>query len=186
MTNPKPRTAAAGSGTRVTANTPGADNSDDLLRQLIKLTESVEKLANRPAGRAVPPPAPTPTPTPTPPPGPPEREPAENERLTMLFAYNFLGEVVGRRNFRFTLRAVADRDRDGLRFTELRGGTFARLRSADNRIEELENLVAGTRVKLTVIPDDQAIDAIVVLERRGGVPVAIGNCQGPVPGVIID
>jgi hypothetical protein len=185
MTNPKPRTPSAGSGTRVTANTPDADNSDDLLRQLIKLTESVEKLANRPAARAVPPP-PTPTPTPTPSPGPPEREPAENERLTMLFAYDFLGEALGRRNFRFTRPAVADRDRDGLRFTDLRGGTFARLRSADNRIEELENLVAGTRVRLTVIPDDQAIDAIVVLERRDGVPVAIGNCQGPVPGVIID
>jgi len=218
MTNPKPpratpaasRAAAGRPATRkATAERPPTENAettsaatadadgtpdapesrDALLRQLVRLTDSVERLARQ----TPPPPPPTTSPptasppnTPTPTTTPPDRTPAEIERLTVLFAYNFLGEVLSRRNFQFTPRVAVDRDEDGLRFTELRGGTFARVRSADNKVEELENLVVNTRFALQVIPPEQAIDAIVVLERKGGAPVAIGDCQGPVRDVIVD
>lgn len=188
-TKAEPAKAAAG---RPAAADPGAGREpsddatksrDDLLRQLVRLTDAVEKLANRtppPTEPPTPPPPTTPPITSTPP------DPVVDERRKVLFAYDYLGEVLNRRNFRFNPRAEVDRDDVGLTFRNL-GEVVAsvRLRSADNTVEPLSGITNNVRVELQKIPDDQPIDAFLVLDPQG-VPVAIADCEPAIEGVDVE
>lgn len=151
--------AAPGRGRSAQLAPTKPDDNGALLQLLTRLTESVEKLAQPSQG-----PGSSPT-------------PEEKERATVLFAYDFLGLVLGRPNF----PAPVDVERNGneLTFRDLRNGagTFALLRAADNTREELAGLVENTPVELKVIPNDQAIDSIVIFTEKDGVPLAVAECQ---------
>ncbi|WP_328475145.1 hypothetical protein OHA21_17695 [Actinoplanes sp. NBC_00393] len=155
MTNSKQ--SAADTGTAAIA-------PEELMRQLVRLTDSVQQLARQGAS----------TPQPAPPPAGAQPDPAADERRKVLFAYDYLGQVLDRRNFQLK-RVTVTRTADGLTFTDLNGGVSARLRSAGNRTETLTGLSEGVQVDLKEIPDDDRIDAFLVLDGQG-VPVALGNC----------
>jgi len=149
----------------VPVRTPAEAEREELLRHIAALTASVNTLAQRAL-----PPAIGEADTST-------RSQAEADQATVLFAYNFLGEVLGRQDFNVP-RVAVSRGSKTLTFTELRGGAFALVRAANNQVDNLDNLVVNQPFALT-IPDSQAIDAIVMFDRAGGVPVAIGECPGP-------
>jgi hypothetical protein len=107
----------------------------------------------------------------------------------VVFGYEFLGEVLGRRGLTaFQLRrVVVERAEGTLTFRNLEGATVARVRTANNVVRVLEGLTEGTEVTVdegpNPIPDNQRIDSIVMFESLGGAPVALGPCLGPVSGV---
>lgn len=178
MTEPKTPRTSTGPGRSKAAEAPAAPESqEELLRQLTVLAAAVEKLA-----RGGPPPRPGEPPGPCPPP-----DPDADERRRVQFAYEFLGEVLGRRGQpAFAVpRVTVTRDRGRLTFTELRGGTVARLRARDGTTDVLEELREGVAAQ-TSIPDEQPIDSIVVLDGRDGPAVAIGPCLAPLPPIIIE
>jgi hypothetical protein len=110
------------------------------------------------------------------------------ERLRAVFAYDFLGVVLGRRApSLFDLKRVTvDRGFGTLTFTGLAGATVARVRAANNTVKVLLGLQEGVPVTIDqdpdAIPDGQRIDSIVTFTALGGVPVAVGPCLGPVNG----
>jgi hypothetical protein len=166
---------------------PASDNGhDQLLQQLVRLTESVEKLAQR---TTTPPPPPPPDDTPPPPPPPSTTsdppDPARDTRNRVLFAYLFLGEVLGRRDFAVP-RVNVERPASGkLKFTglvtALGAATVVRLRAANNQTQTISGLQEDVEVT-TTIPDTQRIDSIVFL-TNDGVPVGVGDCEEPIEGV---
>ncbi|MEU8413468.1 hypothetical protein AB0C24_11815 [Amycolatopsis japonica] len=113
------------------------------------------------------------------------------ERTRVVFAYDFLGVVLGRRAPSvFQLKTVTVvRETGTLTFTGLAGATAAKIRSAGNITQSLQGLQEGVRVTIDegpkAIPDGQRIDSIVTFTAIGGTPVAIGPCLGPVDGGII-
>jgi hypothetical protein len=112
------------------------------------------------------------------------------QRARVVFAYDFLGVVLGRRApsvFQLTLVGVT-RESGRLTFTGLKGATAARVRSARNQVRLLEGLADGQPVRIDQAPnaiDDAArIDSIVTFTVAGGVPVALGPCLDPVDGIV--
>jgi hypothetical protein len=105
----------------------------------------------------------------------------------VVFAYDFLGVVLGRRApSLFQLRTVnVVRDFGTLTFTGIGDATVAKIRAAGNRVKTVE-IREGEAVTIDrdpdAINDDQRIDSIITFTSVGGVPVAIGPCQGPVFG----
>jgi hypothetical protein len=182
MTDPKkPPSSGAQSRSKASEPAPAADTTgtvevvvpsdplNRLLEQLAKIADSVAKL---PGGVATREPA-------------AETGPAAEERRKAVFAYEFLGEVLGRRGFAVAKVGVV-RDRDGnqgnLTFTNLGLGKTARVRAADNSQDIIENLQENVQVN-TDIPNGLPIDSIVVLDAVG-VPVAIGPCLRPTSNFI--
>ena len=112
------------------------------------------------------------------------------ERARVVFAYDFLGVVLGRRAPSvFQLKTVTvERDFGTLTFTGLAGATAAKIRAADNTVKVLEGLRDGDAVTIdrdpNAINDNQRIDSIVTFTALGGTPVGIGPCLGPVGGVV--
>jgi hypothetical protein len=198
MTNPKtPESRAVASRTKPAAPAPTTDrdmtttstsdnppspdpshgNGDQakLLEQLVTLTQSISNLVqqNTDASDDKPPP----------------RSPEETR---VVFAYDFLGVVLGRRDPRvFQLRTVGvTRNERRLTFTDLKGATVAKVRGANNGTQLLEGLRDNEPATIrtegdNAIPDQVEIDSIVILSARDGVPVAIGPCQPPVPGGLV-
>jgi hypothetical protein len=158
MTNPRnPR-----------SNPSPPKDQDELLRQLVRLADSVQALAERPTTE--------PDTTPT------SATPADAERDKVEFAYTFLSELLVRSALNgdlltaqrvLTPPADLTRTGDGLTFRELNGATVARVQ-AGATVVVLENLQENTAVRPGNIPDDQLIDSILLL--RDGVPVAIALC----------
>jgi len=152
-----------------TTDAPAPDSLQQLLEQLGRIADSVTRLtepksAAADAGQAA------------------ESGPAAQERAKALFAYEFLGEVLGRPGFAVPRVQVSRGTTVGrgrfittLIFQQLNGGTTARVRAADNRQQILLNLQVGNPVDVEEIPVEQPIDSIVVLDGSG-VPVAIGPC----------
>jgi hypothetical protein len=110
------------------------------------------------------------------------------ERARVVFAYDFLGVVLGRREpsvFQLTTVTV-ERDFGTLTFTGLGAATAAKIRAADNTVRFLEGLRDGVAVTIDedphAISDNLRIDSIITFTARGGTPVAIGPCLGPVGG----
>jgi hypothetical protein len=105
----------------------------------------------------------------------------------VVFAYDFLGVVLGRRApSLFQLRTVnVTRDFGTLTFTNIGAATIAKIRAANNRVKTVE-IREGVPVVIDQGPDgiddNQRIDSIITFTSAGGVPVAIGPCQGPVFG----
>jgi hypothetical protein len=185
MTDPKkPPSSGAQSRSKASESAPAAeatgtaeivlppDPLNRLLEQLGRIADSVARLPGTPG---------------TGPGGEPAAEtgPAAEERRKALFAYEFLGEMLGRRGFAVPKVGVV-RDRDGnqgnLTFTNLGLGKTARVRAANNSQDIIENLQENVSVN-TDIPNGQPIDSIVVLDAVG-VPVAIGPCRGPISNLI--
>lgn len=113
------------------------------------------------------------------------------ERARVLFAYDFLGVVLGRRApSLFQLSAVnVTRDFGTLTFTNLGAAKVARIRGADNRVKTVdvtENVAVTIDENPDAIEDNVRIDSIVTFTSRGGAPVAIGPCLGPVGGIEVD
>ncbi|WP_410672204.1 hypothetical protein [Amycolatopsis sp. cmx-4-68] len=112
------------------------------------------------------------------------------ERARVVFAYDFLGVVLGRRAPSvFQLKTVTVvREFGTLTFTGLAGATAAKIRAADNTVQVLEGLREGVAVTIDegphAIADNLRLDSIVTFTAIGGTPVAIGPCLGPVGGVI--
>jgi hypothetical protein len=113
------------------------------------------------------------------------------ERARVVFAYDFLGVVLGRRApsvFQLKTVTVVRASRT-LTFTGLAGATAAKIRADDNTVQVLEGLREDEPVTIDegpkAISDDRRIDSIVTFTVAGGTPVAIGLCQGPVGGGII-
>jgi len=155
----------------------GVDRQEQLLKQIADLTKSVKLLAEK---KSPPEPVASRAAAST---SPPTATAAEQKQRRVQFAYRFLGAMLGRAatessEFR-TPRVEVARKAGKLTFTELHGGTVARLRAADNTAEELTNLRKNV-ARVITIPDAQRIDSIVVLDSPDGVPVAIGGCIPPV------
>lgn len=188
MTNPKTsetravaRTKPAATPEIPAAKDPAPDNQSVVLEQLVALTQSIKELVARST-------------EPTPPPPSDTTDPVVRNRV--VFAYDFLGKVLGRRAPRvFEPRAVVvQRDGDFVTFTGLKvdglpTGTFARIRSNRNVVVLLEDLRDGEPRSVATDPNenkqitfDQRIDSIVVFDKVGGTPVAIGNCLPPSNG----
>ena len=114
------------------------------------------------------------------------------ERQRVVFGYDFLGVVLGRRAPSLFRLSTVDVDRDfgTLTFTNLRGATVARVRAANNTVKVLEGLRDGVAVTIdqdpNAIDDNQRIDSIVTFTSLGGVPVAIGPCKGAVGSIEVD
>ncbi|MGW5723567.1 hypothetical protein ACWEVP_45880 [Amycolatopsis sp. NPDC003865] len=178
MTNPKTTESRAVAGrTKQVAEVEPKSDRDAMLAQLVSLTKSIGELAKQANG------APGVQVTAT-----PDDDPVLRQQDRVRFAYNFLGFVLGRRApsvFQLTTVEV-HRDTRTLTFTGLGAATAARIRAADNRSQFLEGLVDGRPVVIDEGKDairyDQRIDSIVTFTSKGGVPVAIGPCQDPVPG----
>jgi hypothetical protein len=117
------------------------------------------------------------------------------EQARVLFAYDFLGVVLGRRApslFQLTTVNV-ERDFGTLTFTNLGIAKVARIRAANNRVKVVQGLQNGVPVTIDqdtdantkdAIDDNQRIDSIVTFTSLGGAPVAIGPCLGPAGGGI--
>jgi hypothetical protein len=113
------------------------------------------------------------------------------EQARVLFAYDFLGVVLGRRApslFQLTTVNV-ERNFGTLTFTNLGIAKVARIRAANNRVKVVQGLQNGVPVTIDqdtdantkdAIDDNQRIDSIVTFTSLGGAPVAIGPCLGPV------
>jgi hypothetical protein len=165
MTNPKtPRSTAS------PAKDPSKDQ-DELLRQLVRLADSVQALAERQTTDPEPPPTPTTSST-----------PADDERDKVEFAYRFLSELLVRSALNgdllnaqrlLTPRAQVTRNGDGLTFPALNGADEARVR-AGRTTEVLRNLQPNVARRPGNIPDSQLIDSIILLDD--GVPVGIALC----------
>ncbi|WP_406356399.1 hypothetical protein [Streptomyces sp. NBC_00658] len=155
----------------------GVDRQEQLLEQIADLANSVKMLAEK---KSPPTPVASRAAVST---SPPTATAAEQKQRRVRFAYLFLGDMLGRAatessEFR-TPRVQVAREAGKLTFTELHGGTVARLRGADNTAEVLTNLRKNV-ARVIKIPDAQRIDSIVVLDGPDGVPVAIGGCVPPV------
>jgi hypothetical protein len=113
------------------------------------------------------------------------------ERARVVFAYDFLGVVLGRRAPSvFQLKTVTvQRNLGTLTFTDLAGATTAKIRAANNTVQVLEGLRDGVPATIDqgpkAIPDTQRIDSIVTFTVVGGTPVAIGPCLGVIETVVI-
>ena len=148
---------------------------EESLRQLVKLTASVEKLAMTTITAAE-----------------PSARAAVTAELTpevrkVLFAYTLLGEQLGRREADFKVLHVGVNKGETdetppsrtLTFVELPdGGDTALLRARNGQVEVLEDLQAGEAKTVVDIPTGQRIDEIVILDDRGGVPLATA-CPRP-------
>jgi hypothetical protein len=163
--------------TQSTTDSPQTTYNDQnpVLDQLVSLTRSISTLVQQNAGTTTGEPATT-----------------DNAQQTrVVFAYDFLGAVLGRRAPSvFQLKIVTvTRDFGSLTFTGLAGATVAKIRAANNTVQVLQGLREGEAVVIdqgvNAIPDEQRIDSIVTFTALGGVPVAIGPCLGPVSGGII-
>jgi hypothetical protein len=183
-------TDAAGTPSKTVATTstaddhplaePVHDDQNPLLEQLVALTRSISELARRESiGSGGQPPTT---------PGSTASEIADAaQRARVVFAYDFLGVVLGRRAPSvFQLPAVeVDREPGFLTFTNLKGATVAKVRAANNTVRVLENLQDGGRVRIDdgpdAIADGQRIDSIVIFKSVDGVlvPVALGPCLSP-------
>ena len=113
--------------------------------------------------------------------------PAQQARV--VFAYDFLGFVLGRRAPSVFQLPAVNVIRDGnneLTFTSLGKATAAKVRSADNHVQLLKDLTddpIGIQQKdkdNQPISSDQPIDSIVTFTSLGGTPVAIGPCLSAV------
>ncbi len=181
MTNPKTteqrnvtsRAKPASPPAKTDAPAPEKQRTDPVLDQLVSLTRSISTLVQQNVD-----------------------DNAANADLTtaataaqtrVVFAYDFLGVVLGRRApSLFQLRTVTVvRDFGTLTFTGIGAATVARIRAANNRVKTVE-IREGEPVTIDrdpdAITDDQRIDSIITFTSVGGVPVAIGPCQGPVFG----
>lgn len=172
MTNPKTSESRAVAGRAKPTNDspePTAPVSQDVvLEQLVALTRSIKDLVERSTE-----------------PSQPQADigdPAQRARV--VFAYEFLGSVLGRRAPRvFQLRKVGvTRGFRELTFTGLQGATAAKIRSNRNVVVELTELRDGAAVNIDPITSDERIDSIVVFNVPGGVPVAIGPWVDPLNG----
>lgn len=158
MTNPRnPR-----------SNPSPPKDQDELLRQLVRLADSVQTLAERR----------TTEPDTTPPPP----TPADVERDKVEFAYTFLSELLVRSALNGDLltaqrvlapRAQVIRNADGLTFPALGGADEARVQAGRTTVV-LRNLQPNVAVRPGDIPDSQLIDSIILLDD--GVPVGIALC----------
>jgi hypothetical protein len=174
---------AAGTGEPVTdkpdteLSTESAhDRPNPLLDQLVALTRSIGDLVQQNTGSGD------------------DRTTAPDtdapERARAVFAYDFLGVVLGRRApsvFQLTTVTVV-RNAGTLTFTGLAGATAAKIRAADNTVQVLEGLREGVPVTIDqgpkAIPGNLRIDSIVTFTAIGGTPVAIGPCLEPAGGII--
>ena len=181
---PSKTTATTSTGDDHPVPEPMPDNQNALLEQLVALTRSIGELARRDTGSGG---QPTTTGSTT------ARAGDAAQRARVVFAYEFLGVVLGRRAPSvFQLPAVGvTRDPGTLTFTNLDGATTAKVRAANNAVRVLENLREGEARDIddgaNAIADDQRIDSIVIFKPVDGVlvPVTLGPCLPPVPGTII-
>lgn len=184
MTNPKTTESRAVAGRAKPATPapapdgprpaePSNGSQDVVLEQLVALTQSIKDLVRQNTEPAEPPQTDS-------------GDPAQRARV--VFAYDFLGSVLGRRAPRvFQLRRVeVTRDGGGLTFNDLRDATAAKIRSDRNVVVDLNNLRDGVEERIDGnadpsknITNDQRIDSIILFNSPGGVPVAIGPCLGP-------
>jgi hypothetical protein len=161
------------SPTSVTERRPtAAERQEELVRQLVKLTESVQTLATRTTEEEPPPPTATPV-----------------GATRVQFAYAMLGQFLGRpRNEGFNLptvevtRKAKDDNTGTLTFGALNGGDAARLLARDGTVDFLEGLVKDVPAD-TKIPNDMPIDIIVVITTQDGIPRAISLCLA-FPGAV--
>lgn len=183
MTNPKtPESGAAASGSKpAAASTSASPPSPDppytgqnaVLEQLVALTRSIGDLVKQNAGSSG------------------EVSAADAaQQVRVVFAYDFLGVVLGRRApsvFQLTTVGVT-RNSGTLTFTGLKGAKAAKVRAANNRVQLLQGLEEGVPVPIDqgdqAIIDSQPIDSIVTFTSPGGTPVAIGLCQSAFGSVI--
>lgn len=186
MTNPKtPESGAARSESKpaaasASASPPSPDRPHNgqnaLLEQLVALTRSIGDLVQQNAGSSG------------------EVSAADtDQQARVVFAYDFLGFVLGRRApsvFQLT-RVGVKRDSRTLTFSGLNGAKAAKVRAANNRVQLLDGLMDNEAVtidqgdqNINNINDSVAIDSIVTFTSLGGTPVAIGPCPGPVPGFL--
>ncbi|GAA5165293.1 MULTISPECIES: hypothetical protein [Amycolatopsis] len=114
-----------------------------------------------------------------------------DEQARVVFAYDFLGVVLGRRApsvFQLT-KVTVTRKPGTLTFTGLGGATAAKIRAANNVTQLLQGLAEGVPVRIdqgaNAIQDDQRIDSIVTFTAVGGLPVALGPCLDAVSGPIV-
>ncbi|MFI5592237.1 hypothetical protein ACIA5G_44815 [Amycolatopsis sp. NPDC051758] len=153
---------------------PAHNGQNPMLDQLVALTRSIGDLVQQNVGAS----------------DGADPDPDAAERTRVVFAYDFLGVVLGRRAPSvFQLKTVTvERDFGTLTFTGLAGATAAKIRAADNTVKVLEGLRDGDAVTIdrdpNAITDDQRIDSIVTFTALGGTPVGIGPCLGPVGGVV--
>ena len=114
----------------------------------------------------------------------------------MVFAYDFLGFVLGRRApsvFQLTAVTVIRDNDNKLTFTGLGKATAAKVRAADNHVQLLKDLtddVSPIEIQQNdkdnqPISSDQPIDSIVTFTSLGGTPVAIGPCLPAVAVTVI-
>lgn len=153
-----------------------------VLAQLLALTQSIKDLATQNTKPVDPPPTEPVEP-------PPAATTDAAQRTRVVFAYDFLGQALGRRTPRVFRPGTVDVSRDGtsLTFSGLTGANpLAKIRSNKNVVVELKDLVNNQAVRTDQDTDstkhitaDQRIDSIIVLDSPGGVPVAIGPCLAP-------
>jgi len=161
---------------------PVPDDRNPMLDQLVALTRSIGDLVQQNAGHL----GQTATTTDI----TAGTELDDTERARVVFAYDFLGAVLGRHAPSvFQLKRVTvTRNPGTLTFTGLDGATAAKVRAADNTVRLLEGLSEGVPVRIDYDPDAIAdnvrIDSIVTFTVAGGKPVAIGPCRGPVGDVV--
>ena len=145
-----------------------------VLAQLLALTQSIKDLATQNTKPVA---------------HPPTATTDAAQRTRVVFAYDFLGQALGRRTPRVFQPKTVDVNRRGayLTFSGLTGANrLAKIRSNKNIVVELSNLVDNQAVHINQgtdpakhITNDQWIDSIIVLDSPGGVPVAIGPCLAP-------
>ncbi len=197
MTNPKtPEPGAARSESKPAAASASASppspgpphtGQNAALEQLVALTRSIGELVKQNAASSGQVSAATTTSA---------AEAAQQARV--VFAYDFLGVVLGRRApsvFQLTRVNVTRATGAMLTFTDqdLNGATAAKVRSADNHVQLLTGLTPNTPVSIgqkapppnQAIDDGVPIDSIVTFTSLGGTPVAIGPCLQPVAGGVI-
>ena len=188
MTNPKtpepgaaaPRPKPAEASTSDSPPSPDRPHNGQnaLLEQLVALTRSIGDLVQQNAATA--------TSTADP-----------DQQARVVFAYDFLGFVLGRRApsvFQLTAVTVIRNDHNKLTFTGLGKATAAKVRAADNHVQLLKDLtddVGPIEIQQNdkdnqPISSDQPIDSIVTFTSLGGTPVAIGPCLPAVVGTVIE
>lgn len=156
--------------------TPANDHLERLLAQLSKIADSVTKLTDSESVTKLTDGQPEAL----------ETDPATEERRKALFAYNFLGEALGRQGFAVpraevyrSSAVVGGQTITTLLFDQLGQGTTARVRASNNMQQILLNLPEGEFVN-TIFSFNQPIDSIIVLDKDN-VPVAIGPYPVPEP-----
>ena len=189
MTNPKtPEPGAARSESKpAAASASGSPPSPDrphngqnaLLEQLVALTRSIGDLVQQNAGSSG------------------EVSAADtDQQARVVFAYDFLGFVLGRRApsvFQLTAVTVIRDDHNELTFQGLGKATAAKVRAADNHVQLLKDLTNDVAIAIQQkdkdnqpISSDQPIDSIVTFTSLGGTPVAIGPCLPAVVGTVFE